>query len=95
MAEITPIVSDWFSPKGLPIAATGSPTWMLSEEPSRSGVSDRDSGSTLSSATSAYGSSPTMRAPTRLPSENSTYTCSARSVCAPDSVVTTWALVAR
>ena len=26
VAEITPIESDWFSPNGLPIAATGSPT---------------------------------------------------------------------
>ena len=43
-AEITPIESDWLSPNGLPIAATGSPTSMLLELPSRSGVSDRPGG---------------------------------------------------
>ena len=34
-------MSDWRSPNGLPIAATGSPTAMRAEEPSRSGVSER------------------------------------------------------
>ncbi len=52
-AEITPTESDWFSPNGLPIAATGSPTVMLSERPSSSGVSDSPPGSIFSSATSA------------------------------------------
>ena len=90
-AETTPIDSDWRSPNGLPMAATGSPTVMLREAPSRSGVSDRPSGSTFSSATSAFGSTPTISAGTRLPSENSTNTSSARP---PSSLVTTWALVA-
>ena len=59
-AEITPTESDWRSPNGLPMAATGSPTVMLAELPRRSGVSDRPAGSTFSSATSAFRSSPTI-----------------------------------
>ena len=91
-AEITPIESDWRSPNGLPIAATGSPTVMLLRaRRARSGVSDSPFGSTFSRATSAFGSTPTILAGTRLPSENSTKTSSARS---PSSLVTTWALVA-
>jgi hypothetical protein len=93
-AETTPVESDWRSPNGLPIAATGSPTEIDSDSPSRSGVSDSPSGSTFSSATSAFGSWPTILAGTRLPSENSTKTCSAGSVESPRSVVTTCALVA-
>ncbi len=91
IAEITPIESDWRSPNGLPIAATGSPTAMPCDTPRRSGVSASPLGSTLSSATSAFGSTPTILASTRLPSENSTKTCSARP---PESLVTTCALVA-
>ena len=92
-AEITPTLSDWRSPNGLPMAATGSPTLMLAEDPSRSGVSESPPGSTLSSATSAFRSTPTISASTRLPSENSTYTWSARSEL-ESSPVTTWAFVA-
>ena len=94
IAEITPIVSDWRSPNGLPIAATGSPTVIERDLPSGIGVSERPSGSTFRSATSAFGSVPTISAGTRLPSANSTYTCSARSRRRTDSVVTTWAFVA-
>jgi hypothetical protein len=93
-ADTTPIDSDWRSPKGLPIAATGSPTLSDAETPSLSGVSERPCGSTLISATSAFGSCPTTWAGTRLPSENSTYTWSAATVELPRSVVTTCAFVA-
>jgi hypothetical protein len=55
-AETTPTESDWRSEKGDPIAATGVPTWTLSESPSGSGRSVRPSGSIFSSATSASGS---------------------------------------
>ena len=72
MAETTPTDSDWRSPKGLPMAATGWPTIRSSECPSSSGVSLSPAGSTLISATSAFGSSPMISAGTRLPSENST-----------------------
>ena len=72
IAEITPTESDWRSPNGLPIAATGEPTARVLEEPSDSGVSCRPLGSTFSSATSALGSSPTTLAGTRSPLENST-----------------------
>jgi hypothetical protein len=92
-AETTPIDSDCFSPNGLPMAATGWPTLIAAEWPSVSGVSDRPFGSTFSSATSALGSVPTIFAGTRLPSENSMNTWSARSESF-DSAVTTWALVA-
>ena len=34
VAETTPTESDWFWPNGLPIAATGSPTWTSVAEPS-------------------------------------------------------------
>ena len=91
---MTPIDSDWRSPNGLPIAATGSPTVISLERPSFSGVSERPDGSILSSATSALGSSPTIFAFTRLPSENSTYTSFARSRSGGSPVVTTCALVA-
>ena len=70
-AEITPIESDWRSPNGLPIAATGSPTEIVCDSPRWSGVSERPSGSTFRSATSAFGSWPTISAGTRLPSRNS------------------------
>ena len=59
VAETTPTDSDWFWPNGLPIAATGSPTWTSVSEPSESGCMSRPSGSTLISATSANGSKPT------------------------------------
>ena len=88
-AEITPTVSDWDSPNGLPIAATGAPTVRWPEVPSSSGVRDRPSGSTLIRATSAYGSSPTIFAGTRLPSKNSTKTCLAFLRLAPVPLVTT------
>ena len=71
-AEITPIESDWRSPNGLPIAATGSPTEIVCDSPRWSGVSDSPSGLIFSSATSAFGSWPTISAGTRLPSRNST-----------------------
>ena len=93
-AEITPTESDWFSPNGLPMAATGSPTVMLSERPSSSEVSDSPPRSIFSSATSALRSVPTISAATRLPSENSTKTCSARGALSPPPLVTTCALVA-
>jgi hypothetical protein len=64
---------------------------MVREVPSSSGVSESPSGSTLSRATSALGSTPTISACTRLPSENSMKTLSARP---PESLVTTCALVA-
>ena len=61
-AETTPTESDWCSPNGLPIAATGSPTATSVVEPSSSGCRSRPSGSTLSRATSAKGSKPTISA---------------------------------
>ena len=83
-AEITPTESDCCSPNGLPIAATGlAHRRGRREGPSSSGVSVRPSGSILSSATSAFGSSPTIFAGTRLPSENSTKTSLARLRRAP------------
>ena len=91
-AETTPTLSDWRSPNGLPIAATGSPTSIPAECPRRIGVRDRPAGFTCRRATSAFGSTPTISASTRFPSENSTYTCSARF--ALPSSVTTWAFVA-
>ena len=71
-AEITPTDSDCSSPKGLPIAATGAPTVRLDDDPSGSGVSLSPLVGTLSRATSALGSSPTIFAGTRLWSGNST-----------------------
>ena len=71
-AEITPIDSDCCSPNGLPMAATGSPTWRPLEEPSGTGVRLRPAGFTLSSATSELRSAPTTFALTLLPSENCT-----------------------
>ena len=55
-AETTPTTSDCASPNGEPIAATGVPTRTSSELPSGSGRSVRPFGSTLSSATSEFGS---------------------------------------
>jgi hypothetical protein len=72
IAETTPTDSDWRSPNGEPIAATGSPTCTSALEPSGSGRSVRPFGSILSSATSALGSWPLISASTRLPSANST-----------------------
>ena len=43
-AEITPTDSDWRSPNGLPIAATGAPTVRSSDCPSASGVSVQPGG---------------------------------------------------
>jgi hypothetical protein len=79
IAEMTPTDSDWSCPNGLPIAATGEPTTRSCELPSRSGVSVSPAGLSFSSATSELRSSPTTLAGTRLPSENVTYTASARS----------------
>ncbi len=53
-AEITPTESDWRSPNGLPMAATGVPTVRSPEWPRGSGVSFRPAGSSLSSATSEF-----------------------------------------
>jgi hypothetical protein len=72
MAETTPIESDWSSPNGEPMAATGVPTWTLELSPSGSGRSVSPSVSTFSSATSASGSSPRICALTRLWSANCT-----------------------
>ena len=97
VAEITPIESDWSSPKGLPIAATGSPTVKLERSDSWTGWRLRPLGSTLIRATSASASKPTTWAGTRLRSPNSTKTCLASCTepppfrCPP--LVTTWALV--
>src|SRR5436190_1773190 len=74
VAETTPTDSDWSSPNGLPIAATGCPTWTASFVASRSGLRSRPFGSTVSSATSAFGSKPTMWAGTWLRSANWTKT---------------------
>ena len=71
-ALTTPTESDCCCPNGEPIAATGWPTETFPLSPSGSGLSDSPFVSTRSSATSAFGSSPTIRACTRLPSANST-----------------------
>ena len=71
-AEITPTDSDWRSPNGLPMAATGAPTTRSLVLPSSSGVSLSPAGSILSSATSELGSSPTIFASTRSPEDSST-----------------------
>ena len=71
-AETMPTDSDCACPNGDPIAATGSPTCTFSLSPSGSGRSARPFGSTRSSAMSAFGSWPSTRASTRLPSANST-----------------------
>src|ERR1051326_7497454 len=63
-AEITPTDSDCSSPNGLPMAATGAPTVSLDDEPSGNGVSLMPAVGTLSRATSALGSSPTILAGT-------------------------------
>jgi hypothetical protein len=49
-------------PSGFPIATTWSPTWTLSESPSRSGLSAREFATTLRSATSVAASRPTISA---------------------------------
>ena len=58
-AETMPLVTVRSSPKGLPIATTGSPTWSCEEWPSGSGWSWSDGASTFSSARSVAGSVPT------------------------------------
>jgi hypothetical protein len=96
VAEITPTESDWRSPNGLPMAAVGSPTSTSSSGPISSGLSDRSSGSTSSSATSANGSNPTIVASILFWSVNWTNTASASLISGPPSAwpsVTTWALV--
>jgi hypothetical protein len=55
-AETTPTESDWRSPNGEPMAATGVPTTTWALEPSGSGRSVRPAGSTSSRAMSASGS---------------------------------------
>ena len=72
VADTTPTDSDCGSPNGEPIAATGEPTRRSRAVPSRSGRSVRPPGSIRSSATSAFGSKPTIRAGTWLPSANAT-----------------------
>ena len=58
------------APNGLPIAATGSPTWTSSSVAELQRVQVEAVGSTLSSATSAFGSKPTISAATWLRSAN-------------------------
>ncbi len=70
VAETTPTESERSSPKGLPIAATGCPTWTCSLVASCNGRSVSPLGSTLRSATSALGSKPTMSAGTWFRSAN-------------------------
>ena len=93
VAETIPLESDCCSPKGLPIAATGWPTWRSASSPSSSGCRAKPSGSTRSRATSAKGSKPTISAATTLRSGNSTKTSLAGTRLPLDSSVTTWALV--
>ena len=93
VAETTPTESERCSPKGLPIAATGSPTSSSLSLPSSSGWSAKPSGSTFSRATSANGSKPRIFASSTLRFENSTKTSSAGMREPFDSSVTTWALV--
>jgi hypothetical protein len=95
-ADTTPTESDCCSPNGLPIAATGSPTRTPLVEPSGTGTIFAPGprscdGSTFTSATSAFGSVPTMRAGNLLPSANWAYTFVA---LLPAPVVTTCAFVA-
>ena len=71
-AETTPTESDCSLPNGLPMAATGAPTWRLRVVPSGRGRRVRPAGSTLSSATSANGSKPLTFAGTWLPSAKRT-----------------------
>ncbi len=71
-ADTTPTDSDCGSPNGEPIAATGAPTRTSRAVPSLSGRSVRPRGSMRSSATSAFGSKPTIHADTSLPSANAT-----------------------
>ena len=78
VAEMTPTDSDWFSPNGLPMAATGEPTTRFVDEPSCSGVSVSPAGLIFRSATSALRSVPTICAGTRLLSANWMYTSLAR-----------------
>ena len=76
------------------MAATGSPTADgLGRLPGSAGSASGSRGSTLRSATSAFGSSPTISALTRLPSAN-IHVDLPRTGPEPLSVVTTWALVA-
>jgi hypothetical protein len=71
-AEITPTESDCGSSNGDPIAATGAPTLRSVDEPSGSTRRLSPFGSTRRSATSAFGSVPTILAGTWLPSANCT-----------------------
>ena len=57
-----PAVIERSRPNGLPMATTGSPTWIRSELPSTSGVSARERASIFSTATSLDGSTPTTLA---------------------------------
>ena len=72
VAETIPTESDCSWPNGLPIAATGAPTWIESESPSAIGFRSSPSGSTLIRATSAFRSVPMISAGTWLRSPNST-----------------------
>jgi len=80
-----PAVTVRSSPKGFPVATTGSPTESRSESPRMSGVSARDGVSSWSTARSVAGSAPTSRAFTRSRLEKLTVIVSAPS--------TTWRLV--
>jgi hypothetical protein len=64
---------------GLPMAMTGSPTPTVAESPSVSGSSNPSDASTLTTATSVEGSSPTICASSLTPPANSIETFSASS----------------
>src|SRR5436190_1212715 len=71
VALTMPVVTVCSSPKGLPIAITGSPTWSREESPR--GTTGSPVASTLSNAMSVFGSRPT----TRLGSSRATASVSA------------------
>ena len=71
-AEMTPTDSDCGSPKGEPIARPARRPSATRDEPSGSGRSVSPAGSMRSSATSEFGSTPTIFASTWLPSANCT-----------------------
>ena len=72
IAETTPTESEVCWPKGLPIAATGSPTTTRDETPSGTGATAWSAGLTRRTPTSLKRSQPTSSASTRSPSVNST-----------------------
>ena len=56
LADTTPIDREPCSPNGLPIAATGSPTWTSFVRANDNGTSSNPFGSTFTTPTSAFGS---------------------------------------